>query len=208
MAMRYPATTFQSLKVALKEIEPIVKENSQHLATGRPLTKLGDMRSRELLTNWLLCATAQAIENREMMLFSDPVGGDGIIQDVAADRTWAATEHVYVPRHEGGQGADPNALILDRINKKRTKGGAAYASDKTLVVFVDATTRAWVPTYIARKLPKPLHFAAVWVISLQTVKDGAYSYGLTRLEIIDGKAPVFMVRISKDFDAWEVMKIQ
>jgi hypothetical protein len=72
-----------------------------------------------------------------------------------------------VPRQSGGNNADAQALILEAIELKRSKGGAAYASGKTLIVFLDADAGAWFPNRVARALPQPLHFAAVWVVGLQ-----------------------------------------
>jgi hypothetical protein len=89
------------------------------------------MRPREMLANWLLCATFEAIEGRELMFYSDSIGGDGIIRDEATGETWP-TEHVYVSQYSTG--ADAKALILDAIKHKQA-GGAAYASGKILVCF-------------------------------------------------------------------------
>ncbi len=117
------------------------------------------------------------------------------------------TEHVLVPNQQIGN--DTQSLVLQAIDDKRTKGGAAYASGKTLVVFVNAGGGEWFPNRVARALPNPLHFEAVWVISLQKVEaDGAYTYGVTHLDLSEGDAPTFIVRIAKDFDAWEVTRLQ
>lgn len=51
--MKYPVRRFKSLAVALKELEPFIR-NGEHLQTGRPFAKFGGMRSREMLANWLL----------------------------------------------------------------------------------------------------------------------------------------------------------
>src|SRR5262245_47994634 len=134
--MKYPVTRFKSMELALKQIEPFVK-NGVHLQSGKPFEKLGGMRSREILANWLLCATINAIEGRRLTFSSDPTGGDGIVRDEDTGETFP-TEHVMVPRQKGGDNADAQALILEAIELKRSKGGEAYASGKTLVVFLDA----------------------------------------------------------------------
>src|SRR5438874_12621174 len=54
---RYQITKFKSLKVALKEIEPYVRDG-KHLESGKPFKRFGGMRSREVLANWLLCVVA------------------------------------------------------------------------------------------------------------------------------------------------------
>jgi hypothetical protein len=191
--MRYPVTRFKNLNVALKEIEPMVRD-PRHLQTGKPLEKFGDMRPREMLANWLLCATFEQIENRELTFYSDPIGGDGLIRDDATGETWP-TEHVYVSQHSIG--SDAKALILNAINHKRSNGGA-YCRGKTLVVFLDT----------AKALPNPLLFAAVWVVGFSSVQAGSYIYNLTLLDVTDGKAPAFVLRITPNFGAWDVEQIQ
>jgi hypothetical protein len=204
--MKYPVTRFNSMEIALKEMEPFVK-NGAHLQTGKPFKQLNGMRSREVLANWLLCATINAVDKRELMFSSDPIGSDGIIQDGATGQTWP-TEHVLVPRQSAADGLDAKALILNAIEQKRGRGGAAYASGKTLVVLLDASAGEWFPNKVARELPNPLHFAAVWVVGLQKVEDGAYIYGVTLLDMSGGNAPTYVVRISSSFDSWEVTDLQ
>jgi hypothetical protein len=204
--MKYPVTRFKSMEVALKEIEPFVRDGA-HLQTGKPFKQLGGMRSREVLANWLLCATINAVDKRELVFSSDPIGSDGIVQDGATGQTWP-TEHVLVPRQSACDGLDAKALILNAIEQKRAKGGAAYASGKTLVVLLDAGGGEWFPNKLARELPSLLHFAAVWVVGLQKVEDGAYIYGVTLLDTSSGNAPTYLVRISNSFDSWEVTDIQ
>jgi hypothetical protein len=94
--MKYSVRRFKSLAIALKELEPFIR-NGQHLQTGKPFEKFGDMRSREILANWLLCVAINSTDNRELTFSSDPVGGDGIICDSATGETWS-TEHVMVLR--------------------------------------------------------------------------------------------------------------
>src|ERR1700733_5198698 len=106
--MKYPVTRFTSLAVALKELEPYIR-NGQHLRTGKPFAKMGGMRSREALANWLLCVTIRASDGRELAFSSDPVGGDGIIEDTITGETWP-TEHVMVAQVEPANGADAQAL--------------------------------------------------------------------------------------------------
>ena len=99
-------------------------------------------------------------------------------------------------------------LILKAIGQKRNKGGEAYASGKTLVVFQTATGQNWFPNKVAKQLPDPLYFVAVWVVGLQGVENGAYIYQVTRLDLGRGNAPTWRVRIGKGFDGWEVEPIQ
>jgi len=203
--VKYPVTRFKSLEVALKEIEPMVRD-PRHLQTGKPLEKFGDMRPREMLANWLLCATFEVIENRELLFYSDPIGGDGIIRDEATGETWP-TEHVYVSQHS--KGPDAKGLILDAVNHKQ-RNGAAYCGGKTLVVFLDTPAAGvWFPNEIAKALPSPLLFDTVWVVGFFMIETGGvYVYNLTLLDVTGGNAPAFLLRIAPDFDAWNVEQIQ
>ena len=77
-----PVRKFKSMEVALKTLEPYIKD-AAHLQTGKPFQNFGNMRSREAVANWLLCATANAIDGRNLSVAStkDPIGGDGILHD-------------------------------------------------------------------------------------------------------------------------------
>ncbi len=203
-----PVRKFKGMAIALKALEPYIK-NATHLETGKPFQNFGDMRSREAVANWLLCATVNANDGRNLTIAStkDPIGGDGIVHDEDSGESFP-TEHVMVPRQSGGANADAQALILNAIDLKRKKGGPAYASGKTLVVFLNADTGEWHPNKVARALPDPLYFATVWVVSLQGVTDGAYAYNVVHLDLSDGNAPVYRVHITKDFDVWQVELVQ
>jgi hypothetical protein len=204
--MRYSVTRFKSLAAALKDIGPFIR-NGEHLQTGKAFEQFGGMRSREMLANWLVCVVTNSADRRELTFSSDPTGGDGIIEDTATGETWL-TEHVLVPQLRAAQTSDAEALILKAVEEKQCKGGAAYAAGKTLIVFLNAGAGIWHPNRIARQLPKPLHFAAVWAVGLQFVDAGEYVYTVTNLDLSDGDAPAFLVRISKEFDAWDVSRAQ
>ena len=98
------------------------------------------------------------------------------------ETTWP-TEHVLVSRIGGGKVADIETLILKTIERKQNKG-----ADK--------------------RLPETLYFEEMWVVSLQSVNEGEYTYGVTLLNLSDGNAPTWRVRIGKDFDVWQVGAIQ
>ena len=204
-ALSYRVTQFKNLAVALKELEPFIR-NGEHIRTGRPFRRFGGMRSREALANWLLCVTINAVDSRDLTFFSDPLGGDGVIRDPATGETWP-TEHVMV-RATPGASDDLNDLVLAAIAKKRDKGGAAYATGKTLVVMVEGDGGAWHANRVARRLPRPLHFAAVWAVGLNAVADGRYGYWVAMLDVGDGDAPVYRVAIAADFASWTVTRIQ
>ena len=112
------------------------------------------------------------------------------------------------PRLPPGQTGDCKALILEKIEQKRSKGGATYPAGKTLVVFLEAGAGVWFPNRVARQLPEPLYFSAAWVVGLQGVEEGEYVYNVTCLDISEGNAPALRVRIGKNFDTWTVDRIQ
>jgi len=219
--MKYQITRFKTLKLCLKELEPCIR-NGEHLQTGKPFEQFGGLHSRELLGNWLLCVAVNSTTQPDRLTFtSDPLGGDGIIVDSVTEETWP-TEHVLVPSARAGEGKDADALILEAIEHKQ-KGGPAYASGKTLVVFLNAAAGEWFPNKVAKQLPETLAFDAVWVVGLlreplagpqqaagggQGVEAREYVYSVTRLDLRPGNAPTWRVRITKDFDAWEVEPLQ
>jgi hypothetical protein len=77
-----------------------------------------------------------------------------------------------------------------------------------LIVFLEAGVGTWFPNKVARRLPDPLHFATAWVVGLQRVEAGEYVYGVTNLDLTYGNAPTLLVRISRNFGAWEVTRTQ
>jgi hypothetical protein len=206
--MKHEITRFKSLSLALKELEPFIRDG-EHLQTGKPFKHFGGMRSREVLANWLLCVAVNSGHPDRLTFTSQPrdLEGDGVILDTVTERTWL-TEHILVPRQAGGDGADVEALILKAIEKKCTKGGTAYASGKTLVVFREAPGAQWLPNRVARRLPEDLPFDAVWVVGLQYVEAGQYVYSATRLDLSQGNAPTWRIRIAQDFGSWEVEPVQ
>jgi hypothetical protein len=94
------------MAIALKEMEPYIR-NGQHLQTGKPFKNFSDMRSREVLANWLICAVQNAEHGTERFTFtSDPVGGDGVFCDTETGETWPS-EHVMVPHLPANKGRKP-----------------------------------------------------------------------------------------------------
>ena len=65
-----PVRKFKSMAVALKTLGPYI-EDATHLQTGKPFQNFGDMRSREAVANWLLCATANGIDGRILGALAD-----------------------------------------------------------------------------------------------------------------------------------------
>jgi len=208
--VKYPVTRFKSLDVALKELEPFIRDG-EHLQTGKPFEKLHGMRSREALANWLICVAANSDDGTDRLSFtSDPTGGDGVIYDSQAETTWK-TEHVMVPRlrsPDAGEAAEEiERRVIGAVALKQGKG-EPYASGKQLVVFLNSGRGPWFPNKVARQLPQPLHFNDVWVVGLQYVDGDEYVYGVTLLDITDGDAPAWRIRIGRNFDSWTVDRIQ
>ncbi len=206
--MKHRVTRFKTLKVALKELQPYIR-NGEHLRTGKPFKTFKGMRSREALANWLVCVVKNSEEGNERYTFtSDPMDGDGIVHDSKSKNTWP-TEHVMVPPFREGETHDIDAAILEAITAKQEKGGAAYASGRTLVVFLDVGDHApWYPNRVAKALPET-DFEQVLVVGLQRVeKDGSYVYGVTALDVSGGNAPTWNVCLDPDFEAWQVNRLQ
>lgn len=208
--MKLNVRRFKSLAVGLKELERFIRDG-QHLYTGRPFKGLEGMRSREAVANWLMCAAISFERGRSYCFTSDPQGGDGIIYDSVNKQEWP-TEHIFVPRAKPEDTKDIDNLILDAVQAKESKGGAAYATGKTLIVFLDAGSGEWKPSLVARKLP-PGFFMNVWVVGLQGVSDeGKYTYGVTclrtgiDLQLMD--APTWLVSIDKTFESWAIKRLQ
>ena len=194
--------------MALKELEPFIR-NGEHLQTGRPFKQFGGLRSRELLANWLLCVAFNFdCSSPDRLTFtSDSLGGDGILYDTLSGAAFP-TEHVLVPAAESGEAVEIEPLILNAINDKR-RDGAPYASGKTLVVFLNlGTGNPWAPNKVAKQLPGPLHFAVVWVAGLHRIEKGESIYSVTQLDVSEGDAPTWLIRIASDFDSWETKRIQ
>lgn len=205
--MSYKTTRFKSMEVALRELEPYIKSGA-HLETGKPFKQFGNARSRELVANWMICAAVNAEEGAEerMEFHSDPVGGDGIIVDSKSGESWP-TEHVLVPMPRTSTVPDIEASIAKAIADKQKKGGAAYATGKTLVVFLNSGGGEWMPTRVTKNLPAH-DFGAVWVVGLCSADDGEYVYGVANLHLEIGQAPTWTVHIAKDFGSWSVERKQ
>jgi hypothetical protein len=120
--MKQVVTRFKSLAMALKELEPFIRDGA-NLQSGRPFQQLDDMRSREALANWPLCVVQNFGAGADRFTFtSDPTGGDGIIFDAVAKVSWL-TEHVYVPRSQAGEVVDISSAILNAVTRSKAKVG-------------------------------------------------------------------------------------
>jgi hypothetical protein len=204
--MKLKVTHFKSPRACLAELEKFIRDG-QHLRTGKPLRRFDGLRSRELLANWLICAVINAGRSRPSLTFTtDPHGGDGILYDMDIKKSWP-TEHVLAPPTAPNERRDIATLIVDAISKKQAKGGAAYASGKTLILFLDAGLGEWFPNRVARQRPQ-IDFDDVWVVGLYSAEAEGYTYGVTRLDLSLGHAPIWLIHINETFDAWEIKRLQ
>jgi hypothetical protein len=201
-----PNRSLQELETGFTE--PFVRD-PRHLQTGKPVKRFGNLRPRELLTNWLVCAAFnhECASPDRLTFTSDPTGGDGILLDTQTKETFP-TEHVMVPAAPRGKTVDVDALVLAAIEAKNKKGGPAYGSGRTLIVFLNAGTGSWSPNRVAKQLPNPLHFAVVWMVGLHHVNAGEYIYAVTQLTLENGTAPTFLIRIARQFNSWKMTRIQ
>jgi hypothetical protein len=196
---------FKSPLLALQDLKKFISQPDR-LRTGKPLKQFNEIRPREFLANWLLCAAINGAGDREVKFVSYRDGGDGLIWDVATEIGFE-TEHVMIRPSRVAKGASTHSLILNAVIQKQKKGGLAYASGKTLVVFIWDNGGAWFPRRVARELPQPLLFEAVWVVGLVKVEGGAYTYGVSCLTAESGDVAVFLVTIPKEFDMWSVTRV-
>lgn len=205
--MKANVVHFKSMTVALKELEPFVRDG-EHLQTGKAFKQFDGLRSRELLANWLVCAVLNSSRRAEdeLIFTSDPDGGDGVIYDRANEKAWP-TEHVLIPKSAGDEGNSAEALVLSSIAAKQAKGGSAYAAGKTLIVFLNAPVGTWHPNKVADGLPQ-VDFVDVWIVGLQGVEAGEYVYGVVRLSAFGRDVPTWIVRIAQDFASWSIHRIQ
>lgn len=112
---------------------------------------------------------------------------------------------MFVPPSGAAAAGNIESLILKKIEQKNAKGGVAYASGKTLVVFLDSGGGEWFPHKVAQQLPDPIYFDAIWIVGLQDVEGGKYTYAATRIDVAG--VPKWRVRIASDFGDWTVEPI-
>lgn len=200
--MKHPVTTFVSMNAALKELEKFIRDGN-HLETGKPFKSFGNLRSRELFGNWLICAAVNSdYQSERMRICSDPNGGDGVIYD-RDEKKATSMEHVLVSKNNNVV-KDIEDLIIDQINMKRNKGGKAYATGKSLVVFLNRNGKGWIPRNVLNKLPNDLYFDDVWIVGLHGIVNQEYLYNVVLLD--KSGCPMWKVKISSNFESWSVKR--
>ena len=67
--MKYRVARFQEPQRSFEAAEPFIR-NGEHLQTGKPFTRFGGLRSREILANWLLCVALNFAQNGRRRSFT------------------------------------------------------------------------------------------------------------------------------------------
>lgn len=201
---RYRLTRIRDLRIALKDLEPRVKD-PRFLRVGRVFTNF-NLRPREVLANWLLCVVGNYQNGNEDLTFSDdPTGGDGIILN-QADGRYMATEHVFIPPPQPNSTDGVEDLIVQKIEHKMRKG-VAYARGKHLIVFSEAVG-LWYPNRVARRIAGQHEFASVWVVALERGDEIGFQYSVACPVAGPEDSPAWRVSINADFTDWEVERVQ
>ena len=202
--MKYRVKRLKSLAVALKELEPYIRDGRK--IKSHPEFKSIKQRPRELLGNWLLCAVANADRGVETVhIYEDPFGnGDGMLVDQTTGEKMFI-EQVYARAEEG---KDAEALITRAFSLKAGKG-EEYAAGRTLVILSEAGG-AYFPNRLARQLKGKHHFKGVWLLGLDAaaIAEGRYAYTVADISGDTDPAPVWRVTLADDFSEWTVERIQ
>lgn len=201
--MKYKVKRLKSLAVALKELEPHIRDGRK--IKSHPEFKSIKQRPRELLGNWLMCAVANAERGAETIhIYSDPFDGDGMLVNSATDEKMFI-EQVYARAEDG---ADAEALITKAFFLKAGKG-EEYAAGRTLVILSDASG-SYFPNRLARQFKGKHHFMGVWLLGLDAaaIAERRYTYTIADISGETELAPVWRVTLADDFSTWAVDRMQ
>jgi hypothetical protein len=202
-AMKYHVKRLKSLAVALKELEPHIRDGRK--IKSHPEFNSIKQRPRELLGNWLMCAVANAERPAETVhIYSDPFDGDGMLVDSATDEKMFI-EQVYARAEDGD---DPEALITKAFSLKAGRG-EEYAAGRTLVILSEAGG-PYFPNRLARQFKGKHHFKGVWLLGLDAaaIADGRYAYTCADISGDTEPAPVWRVALADDFSSRTVARLQ
>lgn len=195
------AQIIKDLKIALKDLEPMVKD-SRFLRVGKKIENF-NLLPREAWANWLLCAVLRDYFQRDIT-FMEHEGYDGVIFDRDTGM-WFLTEHVsalQVPTKEASIKGE--ARIINAIEKK-IKRGTDYAKEKRLIVFIE-DAEVWYPNKVGRHIDGKHSFDAVYCIGLVSVDHTAYVYSVTQFNAVH--SPTWEVKINSDFIDYSVRQLQ
>lgn len=201
--MKHNVKSLKSIAVALKELEPYIRDGSK--IKTHPEFKSIKQRPRELLGNCLLCAVANAERVAEtVQIYSDPFDGDGLLVDSATDEKMFV-EQVYARAEDG---KDAETLIAKAFSLKASKG-KQYAAGRTLVILSEAGG-PYFPNRLAHQFRGKHHFRGVWLLGLDAaaIAQGQYSYTVADISGETEPAPVWCVTLRGDFTSWTVARVQ
>ncbi len=208
-----------NLKVALKDLEPMVKggdvrgrpwlidgNNSKQKPVGISVTdgRMFKMRPREAWGNWLMCAVLSYVYGVDFS-FQDSEA-DGIIFNRKTKDAYVM-EHVCAMDFKNGPKLPTGeARILWAIDKKleKCKEYPGYAKGKNLLVFVDGAGLVY-PNRVGRAIPKN-DFGAIYGIIFVEATQNGYSYGVTYFR--KNGCPMYRIDINSDFTDWKVKQLQ
>jgi hypothetical protein len=197
-------TRIRDLGVALKEMEPYVKD-PQFLRIGRAFRNF-PLRPREVWANWLLCVVGNYNNGNDNLTFADdPTGGDGIVLDRATER-FMLTEHVFIPPPRPDSTETVEDSMVNAVNHKM-QNGRPYAEGKHLIIFSEAVGR-WYPNRVARRIAGEHAFNSVWAVGLVHGDESGYTYFVTRFDAPPDDSPSWHVDIDFAFTAWTVSRVQ
>lgn len=169
----------KDLQTALRESAPFIEKGN-----GTP----------ELFAVWMLAAVAgfDAQDNGRIRL--DP--------EAILDGRNRALEHLHVL-------PDGTSSAEDRIVQEIRSRIASKTDDDAheLVVFIEGLGTDWFATRVAERLPNPVRFDAIWVITQQKSRAGEHVYGVSQLDLSAGHCPVWFITIGRKFDRWTVRQI-
>lgn len=208
----------KDLKLALKELEPMVRWWDKHwrlwLINWNNLEKKTDtipiegwwkfnLRYREAWANWLLCITLRHACNLDLT-FGTYKNTDWILIDKVSDE-FVITEHVAAMNFtEQDKSKTVEEKVIFAINKKIDRG-IAYANEKFLIVFFEGEGKLY-PNKIAKALKNKHHFKWVYCIWLVSWDNNGYTYSVSQL--LWDSAPTYTVEINSDFTGRIVKRFQ
>jgi hypothetical protein len=206
--MKYDIKQPTSLRDAIRELGPYIRDDE--LGYRFSEKSYDGLLVREALGNWLLCAVLNHREgNQDRWTFtteprSGP-GADGAILDKTTGEA-LSTEHVMATRRRNGKRVEKveesaEQLLIETVQNKVAKGGAAYASNTVLVVYLDANVAGYSPRALREQLPADLPFADVWLVVPQA---GYWDYDVVYLGGPALDPPLYRVSITEAFDDWTV----
>lgn len=202
----------KDFKVALKDFEPMIKNNFTKLfLNGREFDNFS-LIPREAWANWLLCAALSEVSGKDIT-FAEDKKGDGLI--IVKDTFEVIpTEHVSALENKHNPQPKGENRIINAINEKIKKSedfakkGIDYAKGKWLVVFFDGAEKFY-RNKIRESIKGKHNFGSVFCIGLLTIQDGAYSYLITEFRDSYGdQSKSFKICINKDFTNWKVERIK